>query len=296
MVEGEGSGQKSELTFTADKNGTNEELKLGEAKVSECQIDTVSSNGTLSTEKKGSKQKMKLSKRKVSEAMTDPSKSSRPALSGMKKSNKKSKKEVSEIPLDIVDVAEKHANNVKEISDFTAENDARVLTMDDSVISNLKRQFDLLAEEISESDTCLSPVAMITAVSPRNTGSKKKKLVDVCENKGAKSPKKVDAESSMDTFERTTTSSTKVKKVRFALKKNLVWRPTSPLPPESVRVPPSATPRGSALKKGVPPGPIISEMKSMAIKQRKGTPRRPQNNARSITKKPKTLSNRRNSL
>lgn len=46
------------------------------------------------------------------------------------------------------------------------------------------------------------------------------------------------------------------KKVRFAIKNNLVWKPQSPLPPQSVRIPPSVTPRGSALKKGVPPGPI----------------------------------------
>ncbi|KAI3706741.1 hypothetical protein L6452_24679 [Arctium lappa] len=46
------------------------------------------------------------------------------------------------------------------------------------------------------------------------------------------------------------------KKVRFSIKNNLVWKPQSPLPPQSLRIPPSVTPRGSALKKGVPPGPI----------------------------------------
>jgi ribosomal RNA-processing protein 1 len=46
------------------------------------------------------------------------------------------------------------------------------------------------------------------------------------------------------------------KKVRFSMKNNLVWKPHNPLPPQCLRLPPSATPRGSALKKGVQPGPI----------------------------------------
>ncbi|KAL6958011.1 hypothetical protein U1Q18_041171 [Sarracenia purpurea var. burkii] len=46
------------------------------------------------------------------------------------------------------------------------------------------------------------------------------------------------------------------KKVKFSMKNNLVWKPHSPLPPQSLRLPPSVTPRGSALKKGIPPGPI----------------------------------------
>ncbi|KAL6540749.1 hypothetical protein OROMI_024632 [Orobanche minor] len=52
------------------------------------------------------------------------------------------------------------------------------------------------------------------------------------------------------------------------MKHNLVWKPQSPLPPESLRLPPSVTPRGSALKKGVPPGPVI-EIPSSAKKSKK---------------------------
>jgi ribosomal RNA-processing protein 1 len=290
MVEGEGSGSESKVTVTEDKTGTNAEVELAEDRVSECQLDTVSGEGTVSTETKPSKQKMKSSKRKVTNAMADPvANSSRSAFSNTKKAKKRSNKKVSEISVD-TEVA------VEEKSDFAVEEDPTILSMDDSVISNLKRQFDLLAEEMSESDACLSPVPTITPVSPRNTGSKKKKAVVCPETMGTESPNEFDDQSGIDTSERSISSSTKVKKVTFALKKNLVWRPTSPLPPESVRVPPSATPRGSALKKGVPPGPIISETKSTTLKQRKGTPRRPQNNVQSILKKPKPLSNRRNSL
>ncbi|KFK26287.1 hypothetical protein AALP_AA8G228200 [Arabis alpina] len=46
------------------------------------------------------------------------------------------------------------------------------------------------------------------------------------------------------------------KRVRFAMKNNLVWKPHCPLPPQDLRLPPSATPRGSALKKGIPAGPV----------------------------------------
>eukprot|EP00245_Coleochaete_scutata_P005849 TRINITY_DN19753_c0_g2_i1.p1 TRINITY_DN19753_c0_g2~~TRINITY_DN19753_c0_g2_i1.p1 ORF type:complete len:658 (-),score=156.45 TRINITY_DN19753_c0_g2_i1:433-2406(-) len=48
----------------------------------------------------------------------------------------------------------------------------------------------------------------------------------------------------------------KRKKVRFAMRNNLVWKKTDPVPPASIRTPPAAAPRGSALKSGVQPGPI----------------------------------------
>ncbi|KAI5432694.1 hypothetical protein KIW84_020123, partial [Lathyrus oleraceus] len=46
------------------------------------------------------------------------------------------------------------------------------------------------------------------------------------------------------------------KKVKFSMESNLVWKQHTPLPPQILRIPPSATPRGSALKEGLPPGPI----------------------------------------
>ncbi|KAJ7533330.1 hypothetical protein O6H91_13G043600 [Diphasiastrum complanatum] len=56
--------------------------------------------------------------------------------------------------------------------------------------------------------------------------------------------------------EKTIKPHVKAKKVRFSLKNNVVWKPDGPLPPLSVRLPPLAMPRGSALKKGLSPGPI----------------------------------------
>ncbi|KAF6148212.1 hypothetical protein GIB67_011987 [Kingdonia uniflora] len=57
--------------------------------------------------------------------------------------------------------------------------------------------------------------------------------------------------------------------------------PHSPLPPQSVRVPPSTTLRGSALKKGVPAGPV-REMPKKA-KLRSGSAKKARKSPRLIT-------------
>ncbi|KAH9530586.1 hypothetical protein CY35_20G010600 [Sphagnum magellanicum] len=97
-------------------------------------------------------------------------------------------------------------------------------------------------------------------LSPVNTGSKKKRKRG---KKGEESEPSSGAEvmqllpSKVDTPATGSNSSAKKKKVRFMLKNNLVWK-QGPLPPQSMRTPPAATPRGSALKKGALPGPIHS--------------------------------------
>lgn len=52
------------------------------------------------------------------------------------------------------------------------------------------------------------------------------------------------------------TSGKCAKRVKFSMMSNLVWKPNNPMPPQSLRLPPSVAPNGSALKQGVPPGPI----------------------------------------
>ncbi|XP_058742804.1 uncharacterized protein LOC131615675 [Vicia villosa] len=60
------------------------------------------------------------------------------------------------------------------------------------------------------------------------------------------------------------------KKVKFSMESNLFWKQHTPLPPQSLRIPPSATPRGSALKKGLPPGPIREmPLPTKKVKQKK---------------------------
>lgn len=161
------------------------------------------------------------------------------------------------------------------------------INMEDSVISNLAKRFDSIADESTCLGSCPFPkVSTPLAPSPINTGSRKRKS-------WRNSPMDFsDAESPTSTKENNTLSPDslqghngasienmsvkKAKKVHFSLKHNLVWRPSTPLPPHSLRVPPSATPRGSALKKGVPPGPILvlSENSVSPKKKKKATPKK----------------------
>ncbi|KAJ6817175.1 ribosomal RNA processing protein 1-like protein [Iris pallida] len=111
-----------------------------------------------------------------------------------------------------------------------------VLAFDETVISNLQKQFEKVAAE----------AGMASPATPVNvTVTKKRKRVKSADSKvnGVSTAEKSEGGKS-------------VKKVRFSMKNNLVWKPQTPLPPQSLRLPPSATPRGSALKKGVPPGPV----------------------------------------
>lgn len=109
-----------------------------------------------------------------------------------------------------------------------------LINFDECVISNLQKQFEKAAAEAGmENDNerlSALPATLVTNTVPK----KKKRGKSAAGKSGEKS----------------------VKMVRFSMKSNLVWKPHNPLPPHSLRLPPSATPRGSALKKGVPPGPI----------------------------------------
>lgn len=205
--------------------------------------------------------------------------------------NKKAKKKSKEKSRDMVSI-ERKRTGVKQELTFVAEgsqlgllSDANGLSTSDPVVSNLKEQFDSLAAEGTfEADLCQSPVpaTINDAVSPRNTGSRnRKRVMNITTVIGSERVgKRKSISPKLDGRDMTGGlnsgySSGKVKRVRFSLKNNVVWKPHSPLPPENVRVPPSATPRGSALKKGVLPGPIFSAEEISVVKQRKGTPRRP---------------------
>lgn len=246
--------------------------------------------------------KAKRSKRKVPEGgqtnlAVSQSKEKEASGGDTELNNKKAKKKSKEKSRDMVSI-ERKRTCVKQELNFFAEgtqlgllNDVSGLSMSDPVVSNLKERFNSLAAEGSfEEDLCQSPVPVTIndAVSPRNAGSKKRKRVmnittvigsERVGKRKSISPKLDGGD--MTVGAQVTSglnsgySSGKVKRVRFSLKNNVVWKPYSPLPPENVRVPPSATPRGSALKKGVPPGPVFSAEEISVVKQRKGTPRRP---------------------
>uniref|UniRef100_A0A0C9S7Y0 TSA: Wollemia nobilis Ref_Wollemi_Transcript_7340_3070 transcribed RNA sequence n=1 Tax=Wollemia nobilis TaxID=56998 RepID=A0A0C9S7Y0_9CONI len=140
------------------------------------------------------------------------------------------------------------------------------LELGDSVISNLRQKFESVAAELGDNvDLDSSPDATLGV--PTSHGLKKRKRIKNVSKEASRSPSLLSSQENGgaaygsvlhpngDSSCGKSVEKTK-KKVRFAMKRNIVWKPTSPLPPESLRMPPSATPRGSALKKGVPPGPI----------------------------------------
>ncbi|KAL2464299.1 hypothetical protein Fot_52317 [Forsythia ovata] len=136
------------------------------------------------------------------------------------------------------------------------ESDENDLTLNESVISNLQKQFEKVAAEggsyiDDDTDSCDTP---ITTVKHRPS-KKKRKIAKTANGQNTDNPDmNGQGDDGLDNAAKSVEKS--AKKVRFAMKNNLVWKPHSPLPPESLRLPPSVTPRGSALKKGVPAGPI----------------------------------------
>ncbi|KAG8367722.1 hypothetical protein BUALT_Bualt16G0102500 [Buddleja alternifolia] len=128
--------------------------------------------------------------------------------------------------------------NFQSLSD-DLENDGNVSALNETVLLNLRKQFEkVVAEANSDSDDDLDfPNAPLISISR----GKRKRTKEITNRNG---------DGGVDDAAKS------VKRVRFSMKNNLVWKPQNPLPPESLRLPPSVTPRGSALKKGVPPGPL----------------------------------------
>ncbi|KAL3532789.1 hypothetical protein ACH5RR_006310 [Cinchona calisaya] len=141
------------------------------------------------------------------------------------------------------------------------KNDENVFDFSETVISNLQLQFEKVAAEVgSDEDDMKSSDDL-----PLVTMKKKRKRTKSGDSRHNPEVSIV-GEDGLDAGAKSAEKSSK--KVRFAMKNNLVWKPHCPLPPQSLRIPPSVTPRGSALKKGVPPGPI-SEMPPLVTKKEK---------------------------
>ncbi|XP_057855791.2 uncharacterized protein LOC131065323 isoform X2 [Cryptomeria japonica] len=162
------------------------------------------------------------------------------------------------------------SDNKEKSLEVVSGDDGDTMMIDASAISNLEQQSEEADDDL---DNFNSPVASLpTPVSPLNTGSKKRIRElnsEIGLNGGLSSASYHESDKDSvcsDLFCDATSAGGSVqkiaKRVRFSLKNNIVWRPHSPLPPESLRVPPSATPRGSALKRGVPPGPVCIMKKS----------------------------------
>ncbi|KAH7544168.1 hypothetical protein JRO89_XS15G0120600 [Xanthoceras sorbifolium] len=168
-----------------------------------------------------------------------------------KKPKKKKKKNVESSPIDMAE-----ENVVSRNGDFSVEEQnsvSNLVSFNEVVMSNLQMQFEKVAAEVGMDGTVESSCGLQNGA-VNGTLHKKRKRAKGSEGQQSQTPEpnnRADAEGP------TAKSAEKSgKKVRFSMKNNLVWKPQSPLPPQSLRLPPSVTPRGSALKKGVAPGPV----------------------------------------
>lgn len=146
--------------------------------------------------------------------------------------------------------------------------DDNLVRFDESAIANLQRQFEKVAAEvgIDEGVTSACDFPKVTGNGNLSKKRKRAKRVELKQYENPESNGQEDAEAGTSTMAKSTEKS--AKKVRFSMKNNLIWKPSTPLPPQSLRIPPSVTPRGSALKKGIPPGPVREMPAKKNMKQR----------------------------
>ncbi|OMO50923.1 Nucleolar, Nop52 [Corchorus capsularis] len=142
--------------------------------------------------------------------------------------------------------------------------DGDSITFTESVISNLQLQFEKVAAEVGLGGDVASACDLPKVNGAVTKKRKRGKSMDGQKSKNGEITNQGDGEDG----ETVKTGEKSTKRVRFSMKNNLVWKPHSPMPPQSLRLPPSATPRGSALKKGLSPGPI-REMPPMTKKVKK---------------------------
>uniref|UniRef100_A0A1D1XR63 Ribosomal RNA processing protein 1 B n=1 Tax=Anthurium amnicola TaxID=1678845 RepID=A0A1D1XR63_9ARAE len=154
------------------------------------------------------------------------------------------------------------------------------ISFDETVISNLQKQFEKVAAEAGMTVGAMGASAT-PVITPAMKKRKRAKNVDIqVSTSSSVSPRGSSLGKSGDKS---------VKKVRFSLKNNLVWKPHNPLPPQSLRLPPSATPRGSALKKGVPPGPIRESPASKKAKVKANSVKKVRKSSKSVSPAVKRL-------
>lgn len=174
-----------------------------------------------------------------------------------KKKKRKDERSLSE-PSSMVDAAEENGDvNMQSNSDDLLS-DYMENELSETVILNLQRQFEKVAAEMdSESDDDFDSSTTPVITRKQSKRAKRAKRAKVGDNHDLGDLNTNGTADSGDDAGEKSGEKSAAKKVRFSMKNNLIWKPQTPLPPESLRLPPSVTPRGSALKKGVPPGPIV---------------------------------------
>ncbi|RZS16184.1 hypothetical protein BHM03_00048134 [Ensete ventricosum] len=172
-----------------------------------------------------------------------------------KKKNKSGKKKSSMDSVMGSDVVEATTESNDVVDDVSSNGDAMkthgLMDFDECMLSNLQRQFEKVAAEAGMTDDnvqfSVMPATPVADAALKRRRRRAKSADVKVNDKRSSANGEGNVEKSGDKS---------AKKVRFSMKSNLVWKPNNPLPPQSLRLPPSATPKGSALKQGVPPGPI----------------------------------------
>ncbi|KAI3873697.1 hypothetical protein MKX03_017959 [Papaver bracteatum] len=131
----------------------------------------------------------------------------------------------------------------------TGDTSSSIIDFNETVISNLQMQFEKVAAEVGM-DLIDTSSEVLPTLPINGTVSKKRKRARSADRMSSLGKDVSGGGLTEKSGEKS------AKKVRFSMKSNIVWKPQTPLPPQSLRLPPSATPRGSALKKGLSPGPI----------------------------------------
>ncbi|XP_026404108.1 ribosomal RNA processing protein 1 homolog B-like isoform X3 [Papaver somniferum] len=206
-------------------------LKVGydEVMAEQAEVD-INGSADKSSKKKGKKAKKDSS----GEGKKDSSGEGKKDSSGGKNS-KKSKKGSSG----------KDANE----NEGTRDTSSSIIDFNETVISNLQMQFEKVAAEVGM-DLIDTSSEVLPTLPINGTVSKKRKRARSADRMSSLGKDVSGGGLTEKSGEKS------AKKVRFSMKSNIVWKPQTPLPPQSLRLPPSATPRGSALKKGLSPGPI----------------------------------------
>ncbi|KAE8653941.1 hypothetical protein F3Y22_tig00117056pilonHSYRG00549 [Hibiscus syriacus] len=188
----------------------------------------------------------------------------------VKKSLKKSKKVKTKKNKDFECSSGGQENDVMIPAESSGSNneqngDGDSITFTEPVIANLQLQFEKVAAEVGL-DGDVASVSDLPKVNGGAFSKKRKRERNMDGEKSQNGEQTNQDDGEVDETARSCENSSK--RVRFSMNNNLVWKPHSPLPPLSLRIPPSVTPRGSALKKGIPPGPI-REMPLMTKKVKK---------------------------
>ncbi|OEL24365.1 hypothetical protein BAE44_0014616 [Dichanthelium oligosanthes] len=198
---------------------------------------------------KAGKKKKKAKKAALAEGEKEGAK----ALKQKKvKKEKKEKKQKKKKKADIVeggDVEDQNTDAPAEDQQMGDGTDG--ITIDGTFLSNLQKQFEKAAAEAGMVNGGGSSSASPATPVNGKVAKKRKRSKSADRLSGAS-----DGDDGSEGNLLTQDGEKSGKKVRFSMKNNLVWKPHNPLPPQCLRLPPSATPRGSALKKGVQPGPI----------------------------------------